>query len=183
MADGFQRLISLVRSRHPEITGAGSLEWSSKNSGFRENIRASIQETLKTGDGAAISDLETPPRPLQWSVSISHSAQFGGWLAIHLPARIGFDIEDSARIRKEVIERMSTPQEIAECPNAAFLWCAKEAYFKSLAQDQPQAITQLNISDWRQIDPGVHSFIASPHKPGMGWIVEDGPLLYGVCLV
>ncbi len=124
-----------------------------------------------------------PPKSSKWSISISHAAHFGGWLAIPLPMRVGFDVEENRRITPAIVERMSTKQEIAECPNPNYLWCAKESYFKALAQDQPQAITQLTIGNWQQIEPHVFSFAASPHKPGTGWIVAQEPFLFGACLV
>lgn len=183
MADGFQRLVQILKEQGFVIEGRAKSQWGAKEPGYRENIRTSLKEILNPEDQAELDDLKCPPRPAKWSVSISHAPHYGGWLAIPLPARIGFDIEAEARIRKDIVERMSTQSEILECPNPAFLWCAKEAYFKSLAQDQPQAITQLTIGQWTELAPDVYSFKASPHKIGYGWIVRAEPFLFGACLV
>lgn len=181
MADSFQRLIQLIESDCPGITGRGSDLWGAKHPGYRDLIRSSIAETLEVPE--SVRDLKQPPRSQRWSISISHASHFGGWVASPLPLRIGFDVEEGRRISQAVIERMSSPQEIAECPTPAFLWCAKEAYFKALAQDQPQAITQLNIGNWQELGDGFFSFSASPHKPGRGWVLNAMPFMYGICIV
>lgn len=181
MAAGFQRLVSLVHKHHPDLRSQGTALWGAKEASYRNNIRASIQEILQPEE--QVDDLSKLPKSKKWSISISHAANFGGWVALPLPARIGFDVEEGRRISPAVIERMSTPQEITDCPSPAFLWCAKEAYFKALAQDQPQAITQLNILDWNKLESDFYSFKAMPHKPGQGWILSAEPFLFGVCVV
>jgi hypothetical protein len=179
MAGGFQRLIAQVHKHHPELRFQGTSLWGAAEAGYRDNIRASLREVLKPEE----NDLSKPPKSNTWSISISHAKHFGGWVAVPLPARIGFDVEEGRRISPAVIERMSTEQERKDCPNPAFLWCAKEAYFKALAQDQPQAITQLNISDWECVEADLYSFKAMPHKPGRGWVLSHEPFLFGICLV
>jgi len=179
MAGGFQRLISLVHKHHPELRAQGTSLWGAKEHGYRDNIRASIKDILAPEE----NDLAQPPKSSKWSISISHAKHFGGWVAVPLPARIGFDVEEDRRITPSIIERMSTEQERKDCPNPAFLWCAKEAYFKALAQDQPQAITQLNITDWDLVENDFYSFRAMPHKPGHGWVLAHEPFLFGICLV
>lgn len=181
MAGGFQRLISLVHKKHPELRFQGTSLWGSAEANYRVNIRTSLKEVLQPGESA--DDLTKPPKSGVWSISISHAKHFGGWVAIPLPARVGFDVEEDRRITPAIIERMSTEQERKDCPNPAFLWCAKEAYFKALAQDQPQAITQLNISDWELVEPDFYSFKSSPHKAGHGWVLKSEPFLYGICFV
>ncbi len=179
MAGGFQRLIHEVQKHQPGLRFQGTSLWGAQEPGYRDLIRKSLAEVLKPEE----NDLSKPPRSSKWSISISHAKHFGGWVAVPLPHRVGFDVEEDRRITPAIIERMSTAQEIADCPNPSFLWCAKEAYFKSLAQDQPQAITQLNISGWVQLEPGLYSFTANPHKPGRGWIFSHEPFLFGICLV
>lgn len=181
MAGGFQRLISLVHKHHPEMRAQGTSLWGAREENYRALIRASIKDVLQTEDHVA--DLARPPKSTKWSISISHAANFGGWVAAPLPARIGFDVEEGRRITDKVIERMSTEAERKDCPNPSYLWCAKEAYFKALAQDQPQAITQLNIGEWELLEPDFYSFRASPHKAGRGWVLNHEPFLYGICFV
>ena len=181
MAGGFQRLIHLVHQHVPEIRAHGTSLWGAKEAGYRDLIRASIKEVLQPEENVA--DLTRPPKSSKWSISVSHAPHFGGWAAVPLPERIGFDVEENRRISPAVIERMSTPQEIKDCPNPSFLWCAKEAYFKALAQDQPQAITQLNISDWVTVENDFYSFKAMPHRPGQGWVLFVEPFVYGICVV
>lgn len=181
MAGGFQRLISLVHKHHPELRSQGTSLWGAKEQNYRANIRVSLKEVLQPAE--KVDDLSKPPKSAVWSISISHAANFGGWVAIPLPARIGFDVEEGRRISEAVIARMSTEIERKDSPNPSFLWCAKEAYFKALAQDQPQAITQLNISDWELVEPDFYSFKATPHKIGHGWVLNVEPFLYGICVV
>lgn len=175
MAQGFSTLIKEVHKVLPTARGEGQALWNAKVIDHREQIRDSIRASL--GDSGLS---KSPPRPLDWSVSISHSSVFGGWLAVPRPHRIGFDVELSGRIQPRIIERVCSRQEMAECPNPAFLWCAKESYFKALEHEQPETITQLTVTNWTVLGAGVFTF--QPEKNISGILVEDTGIYYCACL-
>ena len=175
MAQGFSTLMQKIHKVLPSSRGEGQALWNAKALNHREQIRESMRTSL---GGGGFGD--SPPRPLDWSVSISHSSTFGGWLAVPRPHRVGFDVELAERIQPRIIERVCSRQEIAECPNPAFLWCAKESYYKALEHEQPETITQLNVTDWKVIGGGVFTF--HPEKNISGILVEDAGVYYCACL-
>ena len=114
MATGFQRLSIELAKLEPSLKANGNPGMGSEIDDHRRLIRASLQEYLPGEQG--LEDLNSIPRPENWSISISHSKNFGGWLAVKRPKQVGFDCELQSRIRPEVIQRISTPEEIARCP-------------------------------------------------------------------
>jgi 4'-phosphopantetheinyl transferase EntD len=117
------------------------------NEGHRDAIRRHLAENLSLVD-PAVTDLSAPPDVSTWSISISHTTDLGGWLAVNKPRQIGFDLEVRARVREAVVRRMCTPDEIERVSDLALLWSAKEALFKAMARGQPATLSQLRIVEW-----------------------------------
>jgi hypothetical protein len=175
MASGFSTLIQEIHKIIPSARGEGGAVWKSGAEEHRELIRESMRSSL---GGGGFND--SPPRPKDWSVSISHCRSFGGWLAVPRPHRIGFDAEESSRVQVRIVERVCSRQEIAECPDPAYLWSAKEAYFKALEHEQPQTITELTVRDWMPMGSGIFHF--APEKNMRGILIEDAGLYYCACI-
>lgn len=105
--------------------------WGSANPQHKELIYAALDQALQKNPGAFSS--------------VSHAALDGGFALSAYP--VGFDIEISARVSKETIARISSPEELELAPSFASLWCAKEAAFKALKTfKQPQVVSQIKIN-------------------------------------
>ena len=104
--------------------------WGSTNPQHKELIYAALDQALQKNPGSFSS--------------VSHTALDGGFALSAYP--VGFDIEVTARVTKEIVARISTPDELELAPNFASLWCAKEAAFKALKTfQQPQVVSQIKI--------------------------------------
>lgn len=178
MAYDLPGLIARIHQFEPKANVHLSEAFASNREGHRAKIRQSIAETLKAGP--EIHDLKSLPHVDGWSISISHCKNLGGWIAIPRPARVGFDIELTARLSDPVIERISQPGELQHIPDPRFLWCAKESYYKALEQRQPDAVTQIRIENW-QIDPAGEWRFSSRGLRGSLFSAVD--LLVSVALV
>ena len=125
-------------------------EWGSAASHeHRAKIRAELARRFPAQAGPSTLDLSLKPELPGHSVSISHCALAGGFIAAEKPARIGFDIEEANRPSQRVLDRIAAPEEIAAAPSLAHLWTAKEAAFKSLPpESQPTVFTEISVSGW-----------------------------------
>lgn len=177
MAREILTLIDCLKPLVPGIRGLSAPEWGAHAGDHRSRIRDSLRDTLNISEGMELS----PPRSTDWSISISHSRKEGGWLAVPRPARIGFDIEQIERIQPHIIERTCDRQEIAGCPNPAFLWSAKESLYKALEHEQPQAVTQLKINDWKKLNSNIFSF--SSGRGDFGVLVVDEESIFAASLL
>jgi 4'-phosphopantetheinyl transferase EntD len=115
----------------------------------------------------------------EWNISVSHTLDIGGWVAVPRLYSVGFDIEMRQRLKREVLERIASPAEIAAAPDPVFLWAAKEACFKALAgQGQPAAISDIAIQGW------VPQFsllsYSSQSTRGKGWVGTDTTRIYAL---
>lgn len=129
--------------------------WGSTVPGYRENLRAALQQRITTQwnkdvlppEIQAVANLAVIPRFRKIFVSISHSVSVGGFAIARRP--LGFDIEVSERVRRQLAERISAPQEILIAPSPAHLWTAKEATYKALFYyQQPKVIADVLVGDW-----------------------------------
>lgn len=121
---------SLILECHPH--------WSSQIENHRELIHAEIKSLEKS-------------LGIQ-SGSISHCPTLGGFVASTQKRRLGFDIEESSRITKDVLSRMFSQDEIAAAPHPYLLWCAKEALFKALkGEGQPVVLSNLPELRWSAV--------------------------------
>ena len=104
--------------------------WGSTNPQHKELIYAALDQALQKNPGAFSS--------------VSHAAPDGGFALSTYP--VGFDIEVTERVSKEIVARISSSEELESTPSFASLWCAKEAAFKALkAFKQPQVVSQIKI--------------------------------------
>ena len=151
MLDRLREFAPALRGEiHPRF-GAGAPE-------HRALIRADLARALNLDD-PAVTDLSQPPRPDLWSISISHTHDLGGWVALPKPATLGFDLERRARVREAVIRRMCTPDEVALVRDPALLWSAKEAMFKAIATAaQPTSLSQITVKRWEARGEGQYLF-------------------------
>lgn len=184
MAGGFQRLITALQPHASGIRGEAGAAWGSNHRGSRELIRESVSAALPDLDNEQKNKLRKlggRPLPAGWSLSISHTLELGGWMAVPLPAHIGYDVETASRVQMNLIRRVCSDAEITEAPQPAFLWAAKEACYKSLPpESQPDTFTALAITGWQESVPGLFVFRAS--VPGHGWVVEDHGLIHAAFL-
>ncbi len=186
MADAFSRLLSSLRPLATGLKGESRPEWGALTPGSRHRLRQSLARSLtplSADDQRALTDLNEPPRPSNWSVSISHTHDYGGWMAVPRPAQVGWDIELSARIKPETIGRVCSTQELHEAPEAAFLWCAKEAFYKALEDEQPVSIPQLTIGEWRADGVSMWRWRGLGPRNGEGILIRDGEWLMAASII
>lgn len=173
MAQTLQRLIDSIQSFDSQLVCDVKADFASSEPQHREKIRASLEAQF---GNRRLLDLKLRPSTDGWSISVSHCRTVGGWAAVPQPRRIGFDLELSERIREEAVARVATPEEIQKAPRFHYLWCAKEAYYKALGDDQPGTFSQVSVTDWQEIGSGLWSF---PN----GILIDDGPLLAAICII
>lgn len=132
-----QKNLTLILSEFPKIKIhlIANLDWGSDTPNNREHLR----EYRKAHQGNFLYS------------SISHCNNLGFLVFCNYP--IGIDIEQSARVKWNVVERISSHEEIQEIELAMlpanFLWCAKEASYKALKGfNQPSIASAINITDW-----------------------------------
>ncbi|MFN8791380.1 MAG: 4'-phosphopantetheinyl transferase family protein [Bdellovibrionales bacterium] len=148
--DFFQRIFdSVVSVVGSEVFYAEMQpDWGSQHPQHRDLIRRALNEYLQREHpeeiNESILDLETPPVLKKLRVSISHTQGLGGFVVSARSA--GLDIEQTRRIRPEVLERISSEDERRRCPRPELLWTAKEAVFK--CSSQYVMITQISIDSW-----------------------------------
>lgn len=189
MADGvelFEILLNHLKARQPGVRGEARSTWGAQTIGYRREIRQSIASTLsdwRHEDFRTLHELDQPPRPFNYSISISHTRDFGGWIAVPRPAQIGWDIELKDRIRPDLVERVCDTEDISMAPEAGFLWCAKEAFFKSLEDDQPDVLTVLNIGEWKKTPGGTYTFAGLGPRNSEGILLEGSGWIMAACLI
>lgn len=126
-----------------DLTVEISEQWGSHNSHHRELLHNARAEAL----------LRTP----DMQVSISHTHDLG--VLAFCPAPIGVDIEKTERVQSQVVQRVSSAEELRNAPSPASLWCAKEACFKALrSYAQPSVVSAISIGNWTKIDSHTETF-------------------------
>lgn len=186
MAEPFSRLITALKKQIPGVAGECSGDWGAAVPNARKSVRNSLM-TADLGwnddDIAAIGDLSQVPRPYEWSVSISHTHDMGGWLAVPRPAQIGWDVELKTRIKKSLVKRVCSPVEVGEAPSPLYLWSAKEAFYKALEDDQPAVVTQLTVTAWLAVTSELWSWQGLGPRNGMGLLLDTGAWTMAACLI
>lgn len=181
----FAQLIGHLNQHWPNLIGEAKPEWGAYNPESRQQIRQSMLEQLpglSAGERKALLDLDSVPSLENLSVSISHTRDIGGWLAVPRPLQVGWDVEQKGRIKMSIIERVCEPNELTEVVDPVYLWSAKEAFFKALEDFQPVAITQLSISDWKNLSSGLWSFQGlGPHN-AYGLLLDSGTHTMAACV-
>jgi 4'-phosphopantetheinyl transferase EntD len=184
MAPDFSGIIAELKRSEPSLFGAGLEGWGADVPGHREKIRADLKTALlKAGESEhdGLTDLKRPPRPAKFSVSVSHTKGFGAWIACARPKRVGLDVENRDRIKREIVERVSAPFELKAAPRFEYLWCAKEACFKAMESDQPAAISQLEIANWNGKN-GLFTFTGGKTNSVKGFVLELPPYILAIAL-
>jgi phosphopantetheinyl transferase (holo-ACP synthase) len=123
---------------------------SNNRNSIRQSIVDRYQAQTTESERLAILDLNQRPASQKLHFSVSHMKHNGGYAVSS--EKIGFDVEDISRISTEVIHRISTPAEIAICPQIEFLWSAKEAAFKAVGETQSLVFTDIKITAWSKFD-------------------------------
>lgn len=178
MAYDIPSLIARIQRFEPKAVARFSEDFSALHAGHRLRIRKSIATTL--GAGPSVLELGEPPRLKDWSVSISHCDNLGGWVAVPRPLKVGIDIEIQTRLNDKLIRRISQDGELINIPDPTFLWCAKEAYWKALEDQQPTAVTQIRVTNWMEKAEGEWRFSSQGLRGSMFSAVD---LLVSVALV
>lgn len=164
----------------PGARGEVRESFGAQTPGYRDAIRAHLARTLNLDD-PDVRDLSTPPAPAAWSVSVSHTQDLGGWMALAKPARIGFDLELRARVREAVIRRMCGADEVRLVGDPALLWSAKEAMFKCVAVEaQPTSLSALTVTGWQRLGPDEFRFTGGPVREG--FVVATAKYAAALCL-
>ena len=182
----FLTLTNEIKTLTPGLFAECSVEWGSHMPDSRVAIRQSIAHRLRVKDAADKSQLDNlsePPRLRDWSISISHTHNLGGWMAVKRPVQIGWDVELKSRIKNSIIERVCSARELEEALKPELLWGAKEAYFKALEDEQPLAITQLSITGWRSIGANLTAWTGLGPRNGEGYIIDFGEWLMAACVI
>ena len=127
--------------------------------GHRELIRAHLAAQVGSSHGSVEplekSQLQSNLTSSLAVASISHAPGLGGYALVRKSERtsrlqIGFDLEVVARVTEPIARRVClTAAEFERAPNAAALWAAKEAAYKSLqGPAQPQTVAEVEITSW-----------------------------------
>lgn len=181
----FTKLLTELRTKAPGLVGEFRAEWGARIDGSRASLRRSLQDTLPGLDPAdvkALDDLSQPPRPSRWSISIAHTHDMGGWLAVPRPAQVGWDIELKARIKLSLVERVSSADEVARAPHPEYLWCAKESFYKALEDEQPAVVSQLTVGSWKAVG-NLWRWEGLGPRNGWGFLLAHEPWLVGAMVI
>lgn len=161
----------LIRDLASEALNFPTLEfylsplYSTQTPQYRQEIRLALAQRFPD-HADALKDVAKIPVHDRHSISISHSRQLGGFAIVPLPLRIGFDIEETARVTEQIALRMRVPgDEVA--PGPAHLWVAKEAAFKcQLLGQQPKTSSEMVIREWTP--SGLSNYLFRAKAPESG---------------
>lgn len=135
-----------------------STNWGSLEANHRAEIRYDLVNWLQRHgeisqvEVSSLLNLQDRPRLPRYAISISHCPSAGGWAIQERATHLGLDIEVRSRVSSAIVGRLSTASELAEAPEPALLWVAKEAGFKAFQSHQPVRLTsQLQIMDWQKL--------------------------------
>ncbi len=136
---------SFSQSLNPNLFDDVSISWCQAWTA-REALRSDLFNQFKD---PRLLDLNWLPKGLSKNVSISHSKIWGIY-AVRNVGAVGVDIENSERISKATIQRVSTAAELSKSPDFKFLWPAKEASLKCAfnRHSQDLLITDVSIDEW-----------------------------------
>jgi phosphopantetheinyl transferase (holo-ACP synthase) len=173
VAQDFSGLISLLKKKFPKLTFELLPQFASSAPDYRNKLRAHLYNRIQQ---TSLLNLDEIPRLQHGFVSISHCPTLGGYVLSKDP--IGFDIEETTRVELRFVERMAHPDD-TKGPTPAALWCAKEAAFKALADQQPQVIAQIAVNNWKTID---QTFFSCTTNAGEVFVIEHFPWTLAVSL-
>ena len=186
MLEPFPRLLAELQKLSPSVQGKCSEEWGAGTPSSRLWIRQSLSASLPglaPEEQAAITNLDMPPRPRAWSLSVSHTPGMGGWVAVLRDHQIGWDVERKVRISPNIIQRVCQADEVTGAPHGSFLWCAKESFFKALEDFQPLTLPELTITNWQSTGPDLWTWTGLGPRNGKGVLIDSEPWLLAGCLI
>ena len=112
----------------------------------------------------SVLDLSTFPQTLEnLYVSISHCKDLGVFIVSSRP--VGIDIEMSSRLKKEVVGRVSTVDEMLMLDEVGLLWPAKEALFK--CETGLKLLSEIKLDTWEKSQNKTYEFLSSNR---IGWV-------------
>lgn len=116
----------------------------------------------------SLLDIQKKRYPHSLVFSISHAKGLGGLCYVTSASQkqtsvcngIGLDIEETHRVRAEIIHRVRfDDEEIQNMPSPGSLWTAKESTFKALrGETQPLVVTSIQIGNWKKISSQIETF-------------------------
>lgn len=127
---------------------------------LRQLLTAKLQNEGYTTD-LALLDLLKIPQHHDLSLSLSHCKDYSALAWCLKPKRLGVDIEDLLRLKKETVSRVSTASELSLAPRYDLLWSCKEAVFKSLSPSlDMKVLGNVEVFDWKLLRSDTWSFAA-----------------------
>ena len=167
-------------------------DWRSSVEDHRVLIRKAVLEKYNQyiPDRSVFFDLNLVPKLTENFLSISHSNDKGGFVVANYP--VGFDLIEQRRLNRNVIQRVSRPDEMERAPNPFFLWPAKEAAFKACS-DHLSVITEIEIGSWEKLVDGFFAFkmmrsvaqqqtfdLMNSRQINRGFVFISEEVLYGI---
>ncbi len=126
---------------------------------LRKKIIGYLNSQGIQNDLTSLLDLNRIPNVPDLSLSLSHSMGGSVFLWGQGTHLLGVDLEGKHRVTQKVIERVSTPLEIQNCPNPFLLFGAKEAGWKALNSALGiKVISELTCTQWQKVDSNWYSF-------------------------
>jgi len=130
---------------------------------------------------------QSPPLADTHSISISHSKLGGALASIQKPFQVGVDVEDTDRLHRKLLERVSTTSELDLCPEPKWIWTAKEAAFKAYYPHNKSChVGDISVDKWKSVDKQTHQFtscIKNQDVNGTGWLIYKDNLNIAVVLL
>lgn len=174
----------------PELELVVSEKWrSGKTVEFRQLLRDSLASKLAmlapSKDPSSVRELSHLPEHPLFEISISHCRAMGGYVLVPKPHCVGFDIEEIARVKETVAERVTNAKD-TKAPSAAHAWAAKEAIYKCLnSSHQPEVIADIAVHSWTLSKPEIFTFRAArvdsfPDPKGYGVAFKADQLIYSI---
>lgn len=131
---------------------------------LRKHLHQYLQKLDPIQDYSSVLDLTTYPKNFNHLfISISHCKDLGVYVVSSRP--IGVDIEITTRLKKEVIQRVSTPAELLLSDEPLLMWPAKEALFK--CENRFQFMSEIKLDTWKKSQNQTNEFLSSNL---IGWV-------------
>ncbi len=138
-------------------------KWASDCENHRSLIRGGILRHINKTAGLSsldkrreeeLLDLNMRPRVEGFQISVSHCKKAGGYACHQGDGLMGFDMEETGRVKSSHIERVVHSQkEHREAPSASSLWVAKESTYKAISSIYDiRVLSQIEVGDWEMND-------------------------------
>ncbi|MFZ3229871.1 MAG: hypothetical protein WA160_06680 [Pseudobdellovibrio sp.] len=187
----FEKKITFIKKQiqNLELNFILSTDFGSSLANYRQNIRKNMEDNysycFNRQQLANLADLNLLPQASEGFFSISHTQNLGGFSFSNF--KHGFDLENSDRISKNIILRTSSEAEVLAAPDAKFLWVAKEAALKGMANLRDEYILTDFICEGWQSHSGndVFSYRINSKKTldfshNKGFVFSEKDILYSI---